>query len=202
MVINTAPPMPEPATLPSNPELAVSPNRAPIIWPPKPPLRALTMSVTNHAQFVNERSFTTRPGRHECRGALVSASRRSSAAQRPRRRAWITSPSGVKREPWHGQSQVRSAVFHATRHHVRAVRRHRGQTSGVVAVNGERLTVYAHDARPAPAKFFGRVNVHRELPADELLGHSAASSPTARTACASSRTPSPRGSHGRPAGRP
>lgn len=30
---------------------------------------------------------------------------------------WITSPEISKREPWQGQSQVRSAAFHPTRQH-------------------------------------------------------------------------------------
>ena len=61
-----------------------------------------------------------------------------------------TSPSIVKRDPWHGQSQLLSAVFHATSHFMCVQTGETGvQLAGIVTVHSDFAPLDRHDLRVA-----------------------------------------------------
>ena len=74
---------------------------------PQPANRAAAQ-VSAAAKWV-PLSFSMRPGLPR-RAELFDRLASSRCTAGP----WRTSPSGLKREPWHGQSQLRSAVFQLT----------------------------------------------------------------------------------------
>jgi hypothetical protein len=57
----------------------------------------------------------------------------------------ITSPSTVKRDPWHGQSHVFSALLNATWQPVRAGWRHAVQASVLVSMHRDRFALDLND---------------------------------------------------------
>ncbi len=81
-----------------------------------------------------------------------------------------TSPSGAKREPWHGQSQLRSAVLNATRQpRCVHVARDRRQRAVLGAVGRDGLALVADQGALAGPQVGGRARVAlEEAVADEV----------------------------------